>query len=133
MVLLSFTAPTRALSENESRRLHWATRKRRLQDWATLTQVAWKHAENKESLIGQRIRVHVTLPLVRAKSADPHNYVGTNVKCIVDALVRAGMTQDDTTEYVQVVEPRLVADKLNEVLILLTPLGPIQTATEEKL
>jgi len=131
MVLLSFRAPTRPLSENESRRLHWATRKRRLQDWAVLTKVAWQFADNKETLEGQRIQIHVTLPFLRAGRRDPHNYVGTNVKCIIDALIRAGMAPDDTTEYVLVVEPKLAVDKTNEVLILLTPIGLVQTAQEE--
>jgi len=131
MVLLSFKAPSRPLSENESRRLHWASRRRRLEDWSYLTEIAWKHAEDKQSLEGQRVQVMVTLPFGRAGRRDPHNYIGTNVKTIIDALIRAGMAPDDTTEYVQVVEPKLSVDKEDQVLILLTPIGLVQTATEE--
>jgi hypothetical protein len=125
MVLLSFTAPTRPLSENESRRLHWAARNRRLKDWAVLADAAWRHADNKESLVGQRIAIHVTLPFSRKARRDSSNYIGTNVKCILDALIRAGMAPDDTPEYIEVIDPKIAIDPTGEVLVLLRPLGEV--------
>jgi hypothetical protein len=125
MILLTFKAPSRPLSENESRRLHWASRKRRLQDWGTLTQVAWKHADqkDKQTIEDQKVQIRVTLPFPRKARRDPHNYVGTNVKCIIDALVRAGAFEDDTPDYVEVLEPRLSIDPTDEVHIAIIPIG----------
>jgi len=129
MILLTFKAPSRPLSENESRRLHWASRKRRLQDWGTLTQVAWRHADHneKQSIQGQKVQIRVTLPFPRKARRDPHNYVGTNVKCIIDALVRAGAFEDDTADFVEVLEPRLSIEATNEVQIIIIPIGPLET------
>lgn len=130
MILLTFKAPSRPLSENESRRLHWASRKRRLQDWGTLTQVAWKHAdpEDKASIEGMKVTIRVTLPFPRKARRDPHNYIGTNVKTIIDALVRAGAMPDDTADYVEVIEPRLSIDPTDEVQIAITPTTRRNTA-----
>ena len=129
MVLLTFTAPNRPLSENESRRLHWASRKRRLDDWKTLTAVAWRKADeaDKKSLTGQKIEIKVSLPFSRKSRRDPHNYVGTNVKTIIDALVNEGMTEDDTAEYVSVLEPSLRINTEGLVTILLTPIGKLRS------
>ena len=123
MVLLTFTAPTRPLSENESRRLHWAARKRRLDDWKTLTAVAWRKAdpEDKKTLEGSKIVVKVSLPFSRKARRDAHNYIGTNIKAIIDSLISEGMAKDDTDEFIEVLEPSLIVDKTDQVVILLTP------------
>ena len=123
-MILTYTAPTRPLSENESRRLHWAARKRRLDPWAVVTTAAWRAADqaDRDTLSGRRIAVHVSLGFARANRADPHNYVGTVVKCIVDALVRAGMCPDDLPAYIEVREPKLKVDKTEQVMIYLEPL-----------
>lgn len=132
MVFFTFPAPNRPLSENESRRLHWAARHRRLKDWGILAQVGYKHADDKQLLAGQRIGVRVFIPFSRKARRDPHNYVGTVVKTIIDGLIRAGMAPDDTPEFVEVLEPNLIVDSQNVVTVYLHPLGPIQTAPEEK-
>jgi hypothetical protein len=123
-MILTYTAPTRALSENESRRLHWASRKRRLDPWALVTAAAWRSADDAErdTLSGKRIAVHVSIGFPRGGRRDPHNYVGTVVKTIVDALVRAGMCEDDTPDYIEVREPKLKVDKTEQVMIFLEPL-----------
>ena len=100
--------------------MHWAARKRRLDDWAICTKAAWRVADNKESLTGKKIVVQVTIPFKANARRDPHNYVGTNVKTIVDALIREGMTIDDTSEYIEVLEPKLVT-KSEDVVICLLP------------
>jgi hypothetical protein len=128
MLILTFAAPSRPLSENESRRLHWATRSRRLKDWGLLTSIAWRKADenDKRTLIDHKIQVKVRLPFSKNARRDPHNYIGTNVKTIIDALVKEGMCLDDTSEYIEVLEPGLAVDKQNEVIIYLNPIKKIK-------
>lgn len=123
-VVLNFTAPSRPLSENESRSMHWAARRRRLHPWGVCTMAAYSvaDAEDKKSLDGRRIAVHIQIPFNRAGRRDPHNYVGTIAKTVVDALVRVGMCDDDTEEYIEVREPKLVVDRDAEVMVYLEPL-----------
>jgi hypothetical protein len=54
--------------------------------------------------------VRVTIPFTQHRRRDPHNYVGTVVKWIIDGLVYAGAWPDDTPEWVEVLEPVLVKD-----------------------
>jgi hypothetical protein len=131
---MTFTAPTRPLSINESNRMHWAARNRRLKDWGVCTEVAYRllDREEKEKLKGQKVKVYVHLPFNRKGRRDPHNYVGTNVKTIVDALINAGLAPDDTPEYITVAEPRLKVDKEHVVLICLEPLGKVVPSKGEK-
>jgi hypothetical protein len=134
IIIMTFTAPSRPLSTNESNRMHWAARRRRLKDWGTLTEVAYRHldSEEKATLKDQKIKVYVHLPFSRKSRRDPHNYVGTNVKAIVDALITAGLAPDDTPEYITVCEPRLTVDSSNVVLICLEPLGKVVKLEKEK-
>lgn len=134
MVVMTFTAPSRPLSINESNRMHWAARTRRLKDWAIMTKIAYRHLdkEDREKLKGQKVKVYVHIPFSRKSRRDPHNYVGTNVKVIVDALVDAGMSPDDTPEYIEVAEPKLVTDEQHVVLICLEPLGKVVVKKKEK-
>ena len=106
MVVMTFTAPSRPLSINESNRMHWAARTRRLKDWGVMTKIAYRHLDkgDREKLKGQKVKVYVHIPFSRKSRRDPHNYVGTNVKVIVDALIDAGMSPDDTSEYIEVAE-----------------------------
>lgn len=128
MLQLTFQVPTHPLSENESRRLHWAARSRRLKPWGICTAAAYRVSDKKDqdTLQGQRIRIEVSIPFLRAGRRDSHNYVSTVVKTIVDALITEGMAPDDTPEYVQVIEPHLVVSKTLDVVVLLTPIGPIK-------
>jgi hypothetical protein len=75
--------------------------------------------------------VHVAIPFPRAGRRDPHNYVGTVVKRIVDGLgpelVRrtgvspgAGLWPDDTPEWVTVIEPSLAVRPDRLVVVTLT-------------
>ena len=121
MLELTFIAPNRPLSENESRSMHWANRYRRLRDWGTLTLLAVKDIDQEvlKKFVNKRIEVEVILPFARNARRDPHNYVGTNVKTIVDALVKGGLVPDDITDYIKVLEPKLVIDKTETVIIKL--------------
>lgn len=125
-VTLEFPAPTRPLSENEKRKMsHWGQWRRRLDPWFEATQWAWKmlshedREKTREAAIRSGIDVLVELPFQKRARRDPHNYVGTNVKTIVDALTTkmdqkygqilwAGAWTDDTPEFVTVFEPQIV-------------------------
>lgn len=52
--------------------------------------------------------VTATIPFDVDRRRDPHNYVGTCLKAIVDGLVLARCWPDDTSEYVRTLEPLLV-------------------------
>lgn len=124
-MILTFTAPNRPLSENESRRLHWAQRKRRLEPWAWATRAAWRETTqaDRDEVKGEKLSICVFLPFARSGRRDPHNYVGTNVKTIIDALIREGLAPDDTPEYIQVLEPELVVDKEARARVFIIPVG----------
>lgn len=106
-VVLRFPAPNNPLSINKANRMHWAQKKRELDPWREETAWAWKSTKITERrvVMGKPCNVQVFLPFRTAQRRDPHNYVGTVVKAIVDALVKAGAWPDDTPEWVTVVEP----------------------------
>lgn len=138
MTVLEFVAPNRPLSENEKRKMsHWAQWRRRLDPWHEATQWAWLRINPKErAALAELARtvgldVLVDLPFAKNSRRDPHNYVGTNVKSIVDALttkvdkasgktVWDGVWPDDTPEFVTVIEPVLTVGT-DLVRVHLTP------------
>lgn len=109
---LTFTAPTTPLSVNKGNQTHWAARRRLLEPWKD---AAWATARNAliRGLLpwptnSRAITVQVILPFRSRQRRDAHNYTGTNVKAVVDGLVRAGIVPDDTPEWVTVLDPELV-------------------------
>lgn len=116
-----FPAPNRPLSENEKRKMrHWAQWRRRLDPWKEATKKAWLTVPeaDKQAIRDVGVNVLVELPFPRNSRRDPHNYVGTNVKTIIDALTTKvdkkddslswnGAWPDDTPEWVTVLEPEL--------------------------
>lgn len=118
---IEFTAPNRPLSENEKRKMrHWAQWRRRLDPWKDATKEAWVllPEKDKQAIRDVGVNVLVELPFPRKSRRDPHNYVGTNVKTIIDALTTKvdkkddslswnGAWPDDTPEWVTVLEPEL--------------------------
>jgi len=119
---LSFIAPTRPLSINESNRMHWASRKRRLDPWRICVRAAYNSAKPSElvAVKNKPVTIEVSLSFPRAGRRDAHNYTGTVVKTIVDELVRCGLVPDDTPEWVTVKDSRILIDKLEEVRIVVT-------------
>lgn len=113
---LTFQAPTRPLSINESNRLHWAERGRRLNPWKLAVMDAWRNLTPKPVAVCP-VTVHVTIPFERAGRRDPHNYTGTVVKALIDQLVVCGLVPDDTAEWVTVIEPTLAVDKTGTVIV----------------
>ena len=128
MLVLTFQAPNRPLSINESSRMHWAERRRRLRPWHDAALAAYKHADqsDKDTLVGRRVRVHLTIPFERAGRRDPHNYSSTVLKTVVDAFITAGMAPDDTPEFVETLEPKLRKDPHGTVLVYIEPLGLLE-------
>jgi hypothetical protein len=120
MLTLEFLQPTRPLSVNEANRLHWAARKRRLDDWGMAVLAEWC-AIRPAPEVGRPVSIQVTLTFPRAGRRDPHNYTGTNVKRIVDTLVRScHLIPDDTAEWCTVLDPiiRVAPDNLCRVAII---------------
>lgn len=118
-VEFSMWQPTRPLSVNESNRLHWAERRRRLEDWHWGVLANWGKIRPRPE-VGFPITVQVTLTFPRKARRDAHNYTGTNVKRIVDTLVQTcRVVPDDTPEWVTVLDPiiRIADDNLATVRI----------------
>ena len=109
-LILTFQAPTRPLSINESNGMHWAARTRRLKPWRTLTHYAYKHTdmEDREDVQGKPVRIEIIIPFPKKARRDPHNYTGTIVKAIIDELVICGLVPDDNADWLTVGEPKLV-------------------------
>ena len=137
--VFSFPAPSVPISENQSRRLHWAERKRELDPWREWVYRRWavaKRTPEGQALIGVPCVVQVWLPFKNRQRRDPHNYVSTCVKTIVDALVDKyehfgggpgkikakvydGIWPDDTPEWVSIAEPKLYVGQ--DVVVEITP------------
>jgi hypothetical protein len=101
--------------------MHWAARSKRLKPWAFWTAIAYRaiSVSERKKFYGYKLKIFVTLPFKNKGRRDPHNYIGTNVKTIIDALIKEGLAPDDTAEYIEVLEPRLSIDDRNEVLIMI--------------
>lgn len=113
MLTITYPRPSPAISTNQANAMHWGTRRHHLTPWQHATTwhaiqarrqqpAAWRSCSNR------RCEVQITIPFPQSRRRDPHNYVGTICKTIVDALVTTGLWPDDTPEYVTVPEPRLV-------------------------
>lgn len=122
---LSFPAPTVPLSINEAHRLHWAARRKRTDPWRDIAILAAREAVLREHWTPTPISIRMELPFRQKARRDPHNYVGTVVKAVVDGLVRGGIIPDDLPEWATIVEPVLPiqADKSQPLraVVLLTP------------
>lgn len=127
---LSFPQPGELVSENAVNRMHWAQRKRLMDPWkdaAAYSVMSLGHSLKLE-LWGEPKTVTVYLPFTTNRRRDPHNYVGTVCKAIVDGLVIGGLWPDDNPSYVSLAEPKLTVyknlppNRPPPVDIILTPL-----------
>lgn len=114
MVELSFPRPGTPLSVNNAYRMHWAAKRRELEPWRTAAHWAWKMLPpaEKDKVKDVPCFVELVLGFKDKRRRDPHNYVGTIVKAIIDELVVAGVWPDDTPEWVRVIEPELVVGEM---------------------
>lgn len=122
---LVFVRPTVAISENEAKGAHWARIAASTKPWGDaayyLTRNALIRREwPRDARIPVTIRVDI--PFTKVRRRDPHNYVGTVVKAVVDGIVRAGLVPDDNPEWVSVEEPTLVIHPRHpKVTVHITP------------
>lgn len=92
---------------NMNHRTHWRTRSRVTRQWRTVA------AEAALLLGTPRERVHgpswvrLVIPVPDRRRRDPANLTPLTKAC-VDGLVDTGVWLDDTPEYVETLEPRLV-------------------------
>lgn len=114
---ITFKAPNRPMSINEANKLHWAKKRMRMSPWKETFRAAYRQQELSPA--DQPVIVFVSLPFERKARRDPHNYIGTVVKGLVDVLVNEGYLKDDTQEYLTVVDPelRITKDEMVHVLI----------------
>src|SRR5947209_6638907 len=92
---LRFPSPGTPLSENASRRMHWAARSRYLQPWRDA--VGWAWLQNRAywwKVKGVPCTVEVEFAFKQNRRRDPANYICT-VKAIVDETVSLGIFKDD--------------------------------------
>lgn len=117
-VTLRFPAPNPPLSINRSNRMHWAAKKRALDPWRESVWASWVNCRRKEKVKNIPCSVRVYLPFSVKRRRDPHNYTGTNVKAIIDALVTCGVWPDDTPEWVRVQDPVCVVNEDCRVVLV---------------
>lgn len=127
MISIEYKAPTRPLSINESNRLHWAERRRRLKPYENATINAFRKLDKKQKdlLKNHKIKISVTITFAKNARRDPHNYVSTVCKVIVDALIFEGLAKDDTSNFITVDEPVIRIDKDEKIIIDLIPLNKL--------
>lgn len=124
---LTFFPPTEIISQNEANRAAFGSigrsigLRKKLGLWK---EAAWATALAAGVKDVGRSKVTVTLPFRTAHRRDPHNYVGTVVKSIVDGLVQAKVWPDDTPEFVTVAEPVCVVVEKDSVLRCVVTIEP---------
>lgn len=104
---LGFTPPAEVWSTN--RHGSWQKNMRLHKEWENYVGWLWLALPStmRRAHMGAPATVRVSLTFPMNRKRDPHNYVGTVVKAIVDGLVRVGVWPDDTPEWVSVAEPVL--------------------------
>ena len=127
---LVFTPPGPPMSENTARGVHWAKVREGLKPWHD---AAWAVTRNhmvrgRVPWLGHRaVVMHVSIPFRTVRGRDPHNYVGTVVKAVVDGVKDAGLVPDDTPEWVETLEPTLTVAPKNQrgvVVVTITERNP---------
>ncbi len=117
---LTFPPPNTPLSINKANKMHWAAKKRQVDPWREAIGWAWLQERNNWDLVkGKPCSVQVVLPFRTKQRRDPHNYTGTVVKALIDTLVREGVWEDDTPEWVTVLDP--VIQIGGDAKVILTP------------
>jgi hypothetical protein len=125
-LVVEFRAPTVPVSVNETNGRHWSVLAKRTGPWRDVAQAHLRNARVRGAVPWEGqvpVTVHLALPFAKAARRDPHNYVGTNVKAVVDGMVRAGIVPDDTADWVTVLEPDLVVQPQSPRTATITPQG----------
>ncbi len=116
VIWLLLALPADPVSVNETAGTHWSVFYR--------TKKAWIGAARQLAEVSglgplPPCQVKVIIPFREKRRRDPHNYVGTVCKWIIDGLVEAGVWPDDNPDWVEVAEPELVV-RGGSVLVQLT-------------
>lgn len=102
---ICFPQPAALLNLNH--RTHWRTRWRVTKQWrATVAQAALLLGPPSKRAHGPSF-VRLIIPVPDRRRRDPHNLVPI-VKAAVDGAVDAGIWPDDTADWVETLDPRLV-------------------------
>lgn len=111
---LAFPSPGTAPSVNKFNGTRsWQMRRRLLEPWREAVGWAWRTTPpaQRTAIQGKPCSVTVTIPFTQKRTRDPHNYVTTVVKAMIDQLVKQDVWPDDSPEWITVVEPVLVIGK----------------------
>lgn len=119
---MSFPRPAgKVLSINDSGARNWQAKRRLLQPWRDEMGWAWLQLPmaQRQTITQVPCQVQITIGFATNALRDPHNYVGTICKALVDQLVKQGVWPDDTPQWVSVAEP--VCVKGDRVTVRLVP------------
>ena len=119
-----FAAPAAVASQNAVDGWHWADRAAHRRAWRAAAHLAADAAASTLApLAGRRVVVTVALPVAQpGRRRDPHNWVGTCVKPILDGITDAGVLwPDDNSAWVEVREPTLWGG--GDVVVRVAPAG----------
>jgi Holliday junction resolvase RusA-like endonuclease len=108
--------PLSVWSTNIDRNLHYRTRGKLIREWKDHLAYVLSHLPEAGPPVPIMVTVHI--PFKDNRKRDPHNYCGTVLKVIIDALVIKGIVPDDDGEWVGHREPILY--KGEEVIVLIT-------------
>lgn len=85
-----------------------AIRTKQKHAWRDAMIEAIDYATFPRSVIPEQATVRVHIPFKTNRRRDPHNYVGTVVKVLVDAMVKhGGFWPDDNDRYLTIIDPVL--------------------------
>ena len=136
--MLEFTIHPTELpwSTNKDRNLNPYQRAKLIKSWKSDTAAAWMtvsrddqdtycegrvYAPGDPNVVGGYALhfpptiIQVEIGFTTSRKRDPHNYCGTVLKAVIDALVNKGLWPDDTPEYIGHREPILIKSQLTRV------------------
>ncbi len=119
-VVLLFPQPEKVPSENVQRSAARSPNRgaaigvsKQLAEWQDAAFFAWKQQRGR-SIALPACNVCVELQFRMRRTRDPHNYIGTIVKSIIDGLIYAHAWPDDNPAYITILEPILTVVDTSE-------------------
>lgn len=122
---VGFAQPSAPVSINAVAGRGWRTRHAASAPWRDAVAAVvrpWVITHSPGIRLELPVEIHVTLEVLGSRRRDPHNYVSTIMKPMVDGLVVAGLLPDDDAAHVHTHEPRLVSIKRDQLPGLATVL-----------
>lgn len=92
-----------------------------MEPWRDAVGWAWKivPAEQRSRIVNRPCYVEMQIAFSENRRRDPHNYVDTVVKAVVDQLVKQGVWPGDDPRWVKTAEPTLVVGDECKVRLIL--------------